>query len=168
MTQNKNQNILYLDTNNVDGYAMSKFLPTSALRWIDPKEFHLNKYTSNSSKGCVLEVDPEYFKELCKLHNDYPLAKIADYPSYKIEIRREMLSNYQLKIVDLYNIAIGNVKKLVPNIFDKEKYVLHYKHLQLYLRLELRLKKIHRVLKFSQSQWLKPYIELNTQKRIEK
>ena len=114
---------------------MSKFLPTSAFRWIDSKEFHLNKYTSNSSKGCVLEVDPEYFKELCKLHNDYPLAKIADYPSYKIEIRREMLSNYQLKIVDLYNIAIGNVKKLVPNIFDKEKYVLHYENLQLCLRL---------------------------------
>ena len=52
---------------------MSKFLPTSGFKWIDPKEFDLNKY-SISSKGCVLEVDLECGKELCKLHNDYSLA----------------------------------------------------------------------------------------------
>ena len=52
-----------------------------------------------------------------------------------------MLPDYQLKIADLYNIPIGNVKKLVPNYFDKEKYVIHYKNLQLYLRLGLKLKK---------------------------
>ena len=90
---------------------MSKFLPTGGLKWIDPKQFNLNKYTSNSSKGCVLEFDLEYPKELWNLHNDYPLA-----PN-KIEIKREMLSDYQLKIDDLYNIHIGNTKKLVPNIF---------------------------------------------------
>ena len=116
----------------------------------------MNNYTSNSSKGCVLEVDLEYPKELLELHNDYPLA-----PD-KIEIKRDMLSDYQLKIADLYNIPIGNVKKLVPNFFDKEKYVLHFENLQLYLRLGLKLKNIHRVLEFSQSQWLKPYIEFNT------
>ena len=65
-----------------------------------------------------------------------------------------MLSDYQLKIVDLYNIPIGNVMKWVPNIFDKEKYVIHYENLQLYLRLRLKLKKIYRVLEFNQSQWL--------------
>ena len=53
----------------------------------------------------------------------------------KIEIKREMLSNYQLMIADFYNISIGNDKKFVPNAFDKEKYVLHYENLQLYLRL---------------------------------
>ena len=58
MTQGKNQSI-YLDTNNLYGYAMSKFLPTSRFKWIDPKEFDLNKYISNSSKGCTLEVDLE-------------------------------------------------------------------------------------------------------------
>ena len=84
-----------------------------------------------------------------------------------MEIKREMLSEYQLKIDDLYNISIGNVKKLVPNFFDKEKYVLHYANLQLNLRLGLKPKKIHRVLDFNQSHWLKPYIEFNTQKRIE-
>ena len=52
-----------------------------------------------------------------------------------------MLSEYQLKISDLSNIPIGNVKNLEPNFFDKEKYVLHYENLELYLRLRLKLKK---------------------------
>ena len=95
----------------------------------------MNRYTSNSSKGCVLEVDFKYPKELCALRDDYHVA-----PD-KIEIKREMLSNYQLKIADFYNISIGNVKKLVPNFFDKEMYVLHYQNLQLYMRIGLKLKK---------------------------
>ena len=78
------------------------------------QEFDLNKHTSNSSKGCVVEVDLENLKELRELNNDYPLA-----PD-KIQIKTEMLYDYQLKIADLYNISIGNVKKLVPNFFDKE------------------------------------------------
>ena len=78
-----------------------------------------------------------------------------------------MLSDYQLKIADLYNISIGNVKKLVPNFFDKEKYVIHYENLKLYLRLGLKLKLIHRILEFNQSQLLKQYVQFNTQKGIE-
>ena len=62
---------------------MSKFLPTSGIKWIDPKEFDLNKHTSSSFKGCFLEVDFEYPKELHKLHNGYPLA-----PD-KMEIKRK-------------------------------------------------------------------------------
>ena len=156
----ESKHIIYLDANNIYGYAMSKFLPTNGFKWIDPKEFDLKKYTSNSSKGCVLEVDLEDPKELHELRNDYPLA--LD----KIEIKREIMSEYQLKIADLYNIPIGNVKKLVPKFFHKQKYVLHYENLQLYLGLGLKLKKIYRVLQFNQSPWLKPYIESNTQKRI--
>ena len=114
---------------------MSKFLPSSGFKWIDPKEFDLNTYTSNSLKGCVLEVDLEYPKELRKLHNDHLLA-----PD-KIEIKRQILSEYQLKIGDLYNIPMGSVKKLVPNLFDKEKFVIHYENLQLSLRIRLKLKK---------------------------
>ena len=53
------------------------------------------------------------------------------------------------------------------NFFDEEKYVLHYENLQLQLRLGLKLKIIHRVSEFNQPHWLKPYIEFNTQKRIE-
>ena len=66
-----------------------------------------------------------------------------------------MLSEYQLKIADLYNISTGNVEKFVPNFFDKEKYVIYYENLQLYLRLGLNLKKIYCLLEFNQSQWLK-------------
>ena len=94
----------------------------------------MNKYTSNSSKRCVVEVGLKYPTELKDLHNDYPLAP------EKIEIKREMLSNYQLKIADLYNTPIGNAKKLIPNVFNKEIYVIHYENLQLYLRLGLKLK----------------------------
>ena len=72
----------------------------------------MNKYTSNSSKGCILGVDLEYPKELHELQNDYPLA-----PD-KIKIK--MLSEYQLNIVDLHNIPIGNIKKLVPNFLIKK------------------------------------------------
>ena len=67
-----------------------------------------------------------------------------------------MLSDNQIKIADHYNMPIGHIKKLVPNFFDKEKYVIHCKNLQIYLKLELKLKKIHCVLEFNQSQWLKP------------
>ena len=73
--------------------------------------FDLNKYTSNSSKGCVYKVDLEYPEDLQELHNDSPLA-----PD-KIEIKREMLPEYQLNIADLYNILVGNGKKLASNFF---------------------------------------------------
>ena len=55
---------------------MSKFLPKSGFKWIDPKEADLNNYTSSSSKGCVFEIDFEYSIKLQKLHNDYPLAPV--------------------------------------------------------------------------------------------
>ena len=113
---------------------MSKFLITGKFKWIHPKEFDSNKYSSNSLKGCVLEVDLEYSNELCESH-DYLFAP------EKIQIKKEMLSSYQLKIADFYNIHIGNLTKLVPNFFDKEKYVLHFENLQLYFKLGLKLKK---------------------------
>ena len=128
--------------------AKQKFLPGSGFKWID-----LNKYARNSSKWCVLKIDLEYPKELQELYNDYPLA--LD----KIEITREILSEYQLKIADLNKIPLNKVLKLGPNVFDEGKYVPHYENLPLYWRLGLKLKTIHRLLKFNQSQWLKPYIE---------
>ena len=70
---------------------MSKFPPTSGFQWIDPKGFDLNKYISNSSKGCVLEVEIEY-PRVTKICNDYPLA-----PD-KLKKKKKMLSEYQLKI----------------------------------------------------------------------
>ena len=131
MTQTKSQNILhivYVSTNNFYGYAMSKFLPTNGFKWINPKEFDSNKYSNNSSKGCVLEVDLEYLKELHEFHNDYLLA--AD----KIEIITEILFNHQLKIFGFCDIPIITVNKMVPNFFDTENYVLYY-HFRLGLKL---------------------------------
>ena len=155
------KHIMYLDANNLCDYAMSKFLPTSGFKWIDPKEFDLNKYTSNSSKGWILEVDLEYSKELRELDNDYPLA-----PD-KMQIKREMLYDYQLNIADHHNIPIGNVKNLVPNFFDKEKYVIHYENLKLYFEARIKTWKNHCVLEFNQSQRMKQYVVFNTQKRID-
>ena len=55
----ESSHVIYLDVNNLNDYAMSKFLPINEFKWINPKEIDLNKYTSISSKGCVLEVDLE-------------------------------------------------------------------------------------------------------------
>ena len=65
---------IYVDANNWNGYAMSKFLSTSGFKWIYPKQFDLNKYANNSLTECVLKTDLEYPKELHELHNNYPLA----------------------------------------------------------------------------------------------
>ena len=75
------------------------------------------------------------------------------------------MPDYQLKIDYEYNISIRNVTKLVPNFFDKEKYILHYKHLQLYSRVELKIKNVNCVLEFDQSENLKPSIKFNSQKK---
>lgn len=75
-----------------------------------------------------------------------------------------MLSPYCEKIRQKYGIIIGQVLKLIPTLGDKKKYVLHYRNLKLYLDLGLKLKKVHRVLKFDQSPWLKEYLDFNTQK----
>ena len=61
----------------------------------------------------------EYPKELWELHNDYSLAPVKE------EIKKKMLSEYQLKIVDFCNIPTGNFKKLVTNLLDKEEHVCH-------------------------------------------
>ena len=103
----KSKHIIYLDANNCYGYTMCKLLPKSGFKWIDSKKFDLNKYTSNISKGCILKVDLEYSKELGKLYNDYTLVL------NKIDIRTEVLSDYQLKIADLCN-------KLLSSFFDKK------------------------------------------------
>ena len=76
-----------------------------------------------------------------------------------------MLSTYCKKITDEYDIKVGNLKKLIPNLGNKTKYVLHYRNLQLYLSLEMKLTKIHRALQFKQFDWIKRYIDFNTEKR---
>ena len=154
--------IMYLDANNLYGWAMSQYLPTGNFKWLSQKRIkktNLGKYTENSKKGLILEVDLEYPQELHNLHNDFPLGP------ENIKVAKDMLSDYCKQIADKFNISSGLVHKLIPTLNDKEKYILHYRNLQLYLSLGLKLKKIHRVLQFNQSPWLKQYIDFNTQKR---
>ena len=94
-----------------------------------------------------------------KLHNEYPLA-----PG-KLVIPYDMLSDYCIKIADKYEIKLSEVKELIPNLDDKTNYVVYYRNLQLYLSLGMKLTEIHRVLKFTQSDWMKKYIGFNTEKR---
>ena len=74
---------------------------------------------NNSSTGYILEIDLEYSKQLHDFHNDYPLAP------EKTNMKKEWLSDYCLKIANEHNITIGSVKKLVPNLMNKNNYVIH-------------------------------------------
>ena len=143
---------------------MSQYLPTGGFRWLTKKEINnmdLTKYKEDSKKDVILEVDLEYPQELHDLHNDYPLAP------EKMKVTEEMLSPYCESVREKFNISIGQVQKLIPTLNKKENYVLHYRNLQLYTHLGLKVKKVHRVLKFNQSPWLKQYVDLNTQKRTQ-
>ena len=142
--------LMYLDANNLYGWAMSQPLPFKDFKWIPSSDIDcrssgatglewLNKYNENSPQGIVLEVDLEYPQELHDLHNDYPCA------AEKIKVTNDMLSSYCSNIKDQHKITSRQVSKLIPTLSDKKDYVLHYKNLQLYLSLGLKLKKIHRV-----------------------
>ena len=98
-----------------------------------------NELETWEKHSCILEVDLAYPKSQHDLHNDYPLAP--------------------------EQIKVNKVDKLIPNLENKEKYVIHYKKLKQYLSLGLELVKIHRGIKFEESPWLKEYIDLNTDLR---
>ena len=139
---------------------MSEYLPYRGFKWIkNVDEFNVNSINGKSSTGCFLEVDLEYSNELHELHNGYPLAP------EKLAVYSDMLSKYCKEISDKYRIKIGDVKKLIPNLNKKTKYVLLYRNLQLYLSLGMKLTKIHRVLQFKQSDSMKKYIDFNTENR---
>ena len=153
--------IMYLDANNSHGWEMSQYLPTGNFKWMTDKEISkidVGKYKADGKKGLILEVDLEYPQELHDIHNEYPVTP------EKVKVSKNMLSDYCKKIAEKYNISIGLVSKLIPTLRDKKEYVSHYHNLQLYLDLGLKIKKVHRVLKFDQSPWLKQYIDFNTEK----
>ena len=132
---------------------MSQDLPTGGFKWISNKNIDLANIPKG--KGLILEVDLDYPNELHELHNDYPLA------SEKMELKNHMLSDYCKQ----FNIKVERVTKLVPNLHSKKNYVLHYKNLKQYIELGLKVTKVHRVLEFNQEDWLKKYIDFNTEKR---
>ena len=146
--------ITYLDKNNLYGWSMSEYLPYGEFKWLENIDgFDVMTIDKKSETGYILEVDLEYPKELHELHNDYPLAP------EKVAVSRDMLSKYCKKIADKYKIKVGDVKKLIPNLGSKTNYVVHFRNLQLYLSLGIKLTKIHRLLKFNQSDWMKKYVD---------
>ena len=142
--------ITYLDANNLYGWAMSQYLPYGEFKWSNQKLI-VNSIECNSTK----ENSPD---ELYELHNDYPLAP------KKLEISHDMLSNYCSNFANAYGIKFGGANKLFPNLGNNSKYVLHYINLQLYLSLGIKLVSVPKTLKFKQSDWLKKYIDFNTNK----
>ena len=110
--------IVYLDANNLYGWAMSQYLPTSNFKWMSDKEIskiNLGKYKADGKKGLILEVDLEYPQELHDMHNDYPVC------SEKVKVSKNMLSAYCKKIAKKYNISIDLVSKLYSNIKRQER-----------------------------------------------
>ena len=136
--------LMYLDANNLYGCAMSEKLPTHGFKWLLDRE--IGKLFNNQvlqvweKIPCILEVDLEYPENLHDLHNDYPFCP------ERVECK-------------------NGVKKLIPNLRDKTKYIIHYKNLIQCLRAGMKLKKIHRGIKFVESEWMKSYIDKNTNLR---
>ena len=130
------------------------------MKWLkNVDNFDVNSVSKKSLIEYVFEFDLEYPDKLHVLHNDYPLIP------EKFAIFYDMLSNYCKKIVDEYGIKVGDVKKLIPNLGSKTNYVLHYRNIRLNLSLGMKLTKTHSVLKVKQSDWMKKYIDFNTEKR---
>ena len=152
----ENTEITYWNANNLYGWAMVQDLPHSSFKFLSKEE--VNNFNLDSI-GYILEVDLEYCKELHDLHSDYPLCP------EKIEVNYDMLSKYCEDIADWYDIKVGGVKKLIPNLGDKVRYVAHYKNLKYYLSLGMKLIKTHRILSFKQSNLLKKHVDFNTKKR---
>lgn len=134
--------ILYFDINNLYGWAMAEMLPISDYKWAkNISAAEIMETEDESDTGYMLEVDLEYPQELHDIHNDYPLC------------------------AEHMEIGDAKHKKLLLNLHDKKNYVLHYRTLKFALASGMKLKKIHKVLQFKQSKWLKPYIDLNTIER---
>ena len=140
----KSEYIFYIDQNNLYGYIMSGKLPISDFEWLSEDELKnlLDKQTIENweKTPCIVVVDLKYPKELHDFHNDLPLCP-------------EKL------------IMKNKIQKLIPNLNNKEKYVIHYRTLLQCLELGMELKYIHSGIKFKESDWLKIYIETNTKLR---
>ena len=132
----------YLDANNLYGWAMVQKLPTHGFKWKEGEDFtpeKIDTLVKKDKSGYFIKVDVEYPKELHENHNELPFL--------------------------MERMRIGRVEKLVPNLKDKKGYVVHIKALDQALKHGLKLKKVHRVIEFRQSKWMKAYVMLNTRFR---
>ena len=157
--QEETSYIMYYDANNLYGWAMSQPLPVGNFAWcfIFPTLHQIRRWRPNRKIGYILEVDLEYPEELHDEHNAYPLA-----PEKRV-VPKEWMSPYQRALVA--GQPEDKTEKLLLTLRNKSRYVLHYRALQQYLDLGLRLRKIHEILKFEQRAWMEPYISLNTELR---
>jgi hypothetical protein len=105
-------------------------------------------------------LDIDYPKELHNLHNDYPLLP------ERMMITKEMASPYNQELSLATDHPLSDCVKLVPNLMDKKDDVVHYTSLRQAIELGMRVKKIHKIIAFNQSPWLKSYIDFNTNQRI--
>ena len=113
---------------------MVEYLPWGRFKWLkNVDKFDVMSINEKSPIWYFLEVDLEYAGELHDLHNDYSLA--LEKPSGS----SDMLSKYWKRIADKYEIKVGDVKKLTQNLGNKTNYVVHYRNLQLYLSLGMKL-----------------------------
>ena len=155
--------IMYFDCNNLYGVAMMEYLPHSNFQWVETitNEFMQKVLATSpeSDEGYILEVDLTYPEEIHDWHSDYPLA-----PEKK-KICTNDLSPFTRQVAQQHSIHVGQVEKLLTTLWKKERYVLHYRNLQLYVNLGMKLEKVHRVLKFHQRPSLREYIQFNTEKR---
>lgn len=139
--------LVYLDVNNLYGAAMSDYLPYKGFTWLsedEVKNFDVKNCCKFAGDGYILEVDLEYPNTLHDMHSDLPFCPEHRAPPNDVKQPR-----------------------LLTTLYSKEKYTIHYKTLMQCLDHGLILKKIHRILKFKQKQWLKSYIDLNTRLRTE-
>ena len=152
-TNDLNKFIMYLDANNLYGHSISKPLPYKNFKWSDDLTLDLIQ------KG-KYEVDTEIPKELHNKFKDYPLA-----PEIK-SINENMLSDYQKYLNDKLNIKYNEKdKKLILDLLPKKNYKVYFKNIEYYLKLGLRVTKVHRILTFDEKPFLKEYIDLNTELR---
>ena len=151
-----NSHILYLDANNLYGWAMSQHLPIGGFRWVDDCQQlakTIAEHPADGPEGYILEVDLEYPEDLHDAHNAYPLAP------ERMVVEKGWMLEYQHSLL---GVGPTEVEKLVPNLHNKSRYVLHCRNLQLYMSLGLRLTAVHRALRFNQNPWMEPYIRKNT------
>ena len=159
--------LIYLDANNLYGWAMSQPLPTGGFRWLTDAEITTQFPDATAiqtllgdddeTRGYIFEVDLEYPHHLHDRHSDYPLAP------ERIEIDGSMFSPFQQQTFP--EDKKKPATRLAPNLRDKKNYVVHGRNLKFYLDQGMVLREIHRVLTFKQSAWLKRYIDFNTQMR---
>ena len=159
----KTHHLMLLDCNNQYGDAMMQHLPTGGFKW-DPEAVNMTaedilNLNDQDSTARIFEVDLDYPEELHDEHDQYPLA-----PEH-YQIKEGELSSFQRGMAVRYGIKMNNTTKLCLTLHGKVKYKLHQKNLRQYLKHGMKLKKIHRVLRFKQEPWIRDYIECNTMLR---